>query len=121
MRSVLGLLLMLVLTPAVASAVTVQEIIALTHAGVSEQLILALIERENSVFPLPASEVTALKRAGVSDAVVLAMLRSGPPLPPPPPAPAVNAEEQPELIVVGHDPGPPRTVRNFDAPVYVPY
>jgi len=43
------LVLMLVLSPAVASAATVSEIVSLSKAGVSESVILALIDRDQTV------------------------------------------------------------------------
>ena len=81
MRNALGALLILALVlffvPGSASAATVEEIIALTNAGVSEAVLLALVERDQSVFALAPPQIVALKQAGVSEAVVLAMLRSG--------------------------------------------
>jgi hypothetical protein len=63
--------------PSPASAVTVDQIISLTRSGVSEAVILSLIERDQTVLTLRSEELVALKRAGVSDTVVMALLRSG--------------------------------------------
>jgi len=69
--------LALVLLPAAASAVTLDEIVYLSKAGVSESVILALIDRDKTVFTISPDQLLSLKRDGVSDAVVLAMLKSG--------------------------------------------
>jgi hypothetical protein len=104
------------LTPAPASAVTVNEIIAMSKAGVSERVILAVIERDQTILAVEPDTIVALKREGVSDAVVTAMLRSGRDR-----AEAVaNAESQwtassimaglstkPDVVIVGHGPDRP--------------
>jgi hypothetical protein len=66
-----------VLAPAAASAVTVEQIVALTHSGVTDAVILALIDRDKTIFPLEAEQLVALKAEGVSEPVILAMLSSG--------------------------------------------
>jgi len=76
MRSILFSLL-LALTPAAASAVTVDQIVALSKAGVSEPIILALIDRDRTVFTIEPEQLVALRRDGLSEAVILAMLKSG--------------------------------------------
>jgi hypothetical protein len=60
-----------------ASAVTRDEIVRLTKSGVSDDVILALIDRDKTIFPLSPDDLVALKGDGVSEAVVLAMLKSG--------------------------------------------
>jgi hypothetical protein len=71
------LLFVLVVSPAVASAVTVSEIVALSKAGVSESVILALIDRDQTVLSIEPAQLVSLKREGLSDALLTAMLRSG--------------------------------------------
>ena len=63
------------LAPAPASAVTVSEIVSLSKAGVSEQVILALIDRDKTIFSLPAEEIVTLQKAGLSDAILDASRR----------------------------------------------
>jgi len=65
--------------PGRASAVTIDEVVAMTKAGVSERVILAVIERDNSIFTIDPDQVVALQRQGLTEPVVLAMLRSGRP------------------------------------------
>jgi hypothetical protein len=80
MRALRGLTIalgLLVVLSGTASAVTVDQIVALTKAGVSESLILALIERDKTVFTIEPDQLVKLQRDGVREAVILAMLKSG--------------------------------------------
>jgi len=60
-----------------ASAVTLDQIVALTLAGISEPVILALIDRDHTIFTIDPEQLVTLKQQGVSEAVVIAMLKSG--------------------------------------------
>jgi hypothetical protein len=60
-----------------AFAVTVDQIVALSKAGVSDAVILALLDRDGSVLTIEPEQLVALKRAGLSDALVTAMLKNG--------------------------------------------
>jgi hypothetical protein len=60
-----------------ADAVTVRDVIELSKAGLSESVLLALIDVERSVFSIDTATLKQLKSAGVSDAVIVAMIRSG--------------------------------------------
>src|SRR5262245_8488158 len=71
------LLFVLALVPAAASAVTLDQIVALSKSGVSEPIILALIDRDRTVFTIEPEQLVALRRDGVSETVILAMLKSG--------------------------------------------
>jgi hypothetical protein len=126
MRAVVSLLVLLALTPATASAVSIQEIVALSNSGVPDEVILTLIERDNTIFTIEPDQLVTLQRQGVSQAVVLAMLRSGrQPATPTPTADAAAALPNgpngfvafaPETIVVGHGPDRPNTYHRFDRP-----
>ena len=123
MRAVFSLLVLLALTPATASAVSIQEIVGLSKSGVSDEVILTLIERDNTIFTIEPEQLVALKRQGVSQAVVLAMLRSGrQPVAPTQPAGAAAALPNgaapvaPETVIVGHGPDRPNTYHQFDDP-----
>jgi hypothetical protein len=65
------------LMPAMAAAATVDQIIALTKAGVSEPVILALIDRDKTIYDIEPERLVTLKQQGVSEPVILAMLKSG--------------------------------------------
>jgi len=123
MRAVVSLLVLLALTPATASAVSIQEIVALSNSGVSDEVILTLIERDNTIFTIEPDQLVTLQRQGVSQAVVLAMLRSGrqPATPTQTANPAAALPTgvvafAPETIVVGHGPDRPNTYHRFDRP-----
>lgn len=125
-RIALAFILAVPLAAVRAEAVTVRDIIELTKAGLSEPVLLALIEVDHPVFTLDAMTMKTLKDAGVSDTVMLAMIRSGrtpatsapEPQPLPPvqaAAPAPPADPEPRVIVIDHhDQAPPQ------APVMVP-
>jgi len=120
-----------------ASAATVDQIVALSRAGVSEPVILALIDRDRSIITLDADQLVALEREGVSERVVLAMLKSGRSEA----DAAIRAESEmrlaniaattapaPDVVVVGHAPdvpnaqgGPPMAAEAVAAPYAVPY
>jgi hypothetical protein len=73
----LGCLSVLLLAPRAASAITVDQVVALAKSGVTDTVILALIDRDRSVFAIEPEQITALQRDGLSEAVILAMLKSG--------------------------------------------
>jgi hypothetical protein len=79
MRAVLrnSLLALCVLLPTSASAVTMDEILGLARAGVTDTIILALIDRDKTVFAIEPDQIVKLQREGVSEPVILAMLKSG--------------------------------------------
>jgi hypothetical protein len=66
-----------VLVPTAASAVTVDQIVGLAHAGVTDTVILALIDRDKTIFSLDPERLVMLKAEGVSEPVIIAMLKSG--------------------------------------------
>lgn len=94
--------------PALASAVTLDQVISLSKAGVSDAVILEMIARDRALVTIAPDQVVALRRQGISDAVIVALLKSGVPTedshraeqPPPPPV-------EPILVVVGHGPDRP--------------
>lgn len=73
----LPLVAVLAFVPVQASAVTVDQVVALAHAGVTDAVILALIDRDKTIFAIEPDELVTLQRDGLSEAVILAMLKSG--------------------------------------------
>jgi hypothetical protein len=71
------LLVVCLLVPATARAVTVDQVVALSKAGVSEAVIIALLDRDGTVFSIQPEQIAALKREGLSDTLIVAMLRNG--------------------------------------------
>ena len=110
--------------PTRADAITVREVIQLTRAGLGEEVLLALIEIDQRVFPVDPETLRMLKDAGVSEKVIVAMVKSGrtpPPaaltpdpvaITPPPPAP------EPQVVVIEHETPVVREVP-VAVPVYV--
>ena len=118
---------LLLLLPARADAVSVRDIVELTHAGLGEDVLLALIEVDRSIFPIDAATIKELKTQGVSDRVILAMVRSGRDNPPPQPV-ALGANDaaqapplapDPQVIVIDHHYPEIREVP-VAVPVYIP-
>src|SRR5688572_15083833 len=106
-RTLLALIAAVVLTAGRAEALSIRDVIELSKAGLSDPILLALIEVDRSVFAIDNATLKQLKEAGVSDTVIVALIRSGrqrtePAAPlPAEPAPAPR-EREPEVIVIDH-------------------
>ncbi|MEO5894380.1 MAG: hypothetical protein ABIS06_01620 [Vicinamibacterales bacterium] len=79
---------------ALAQTLSTRDVIELSKAGLGEEVLLALVEVNKSVFPVDRGTLKSLKDAGVPANVIVAMVRSGrdqvePALPVPPAAPAM--------------------------------
>lgn len=135
-RSILWLPLvaLLALVPVPASAVTVDQVVALAHAGVTDVVILALIDRDRTIFSIEPEQIVTLQRDGLSEAVILAMLKSGreegeraarADVASNAARIAAAIAPAPELVIVGHGPeGPIRPSHGFYSssppPAYAP-
>src|SRR5581483_12050779 len=60
-----------------APAITVEDIVRLAKAGVSDQIIQSQIRAKGEAFDLTAGELVALKSAGVTDQTIRMMMRPG--------------------------------------------
>ena len=60
-----------------ARAVTLEDVVELSQAGIGEVVLIELIRMDDIAYPLTPSRLRALKGAGLSDQVLLALLRSG--------------------------------------------
>ena len=74
---VFGALALMSLTPRAALAITVDQVVALAKSGVTDTVILALIDRDRTVFAIEPEQIVSLQRDGLSEPVILAMLKSG--------------------------------------------
>jgi hypothetical protein len=74
---VLGCIVGSLLAPRAASAITIDQVVSLKKAGVTDTVILALIDRDRTVFAIEPEQIVALQRDGLSEKVILAMLKSG--------------------------------------------
>jgi hypothetical protein len=127
-RPVVALALCGLLTPAVVSAVTVEQVVELSKAGVSEAVLLALIDRDRTVLTIDAAQILALHRDGLTDRIIVAMLKSGRQEGEDAARAdaALNAQTiaaalspSPEVAYVGHGPDVPNTAHssNFSDPL----
>ena len=96
MRIILRVVLastLLVGQAAAASGATIQDLIKLKAAGLSDDILVALIEADGSVFHLKADDVIAIRKEGLSEKVIMAMLATTIKKSPPPVAarPAATA------------------------------
>jgi hypothetical protein len=77
---------------AAGNTLTLEEVVKLAQAGVSDEVIITRIRKAGRPFDLTTEEILELKRAGISDPVVQTLMDPSkpytPPPAPPPPAPA---------------------------------
>jgi hypothetical protein len=139
-----GALLVVLAVPRPALAVSIGDLVQLSRAGLSDDVLVALIETDGTIFSLDASRLIELKRAGLSDRVLMAMLKNGretapagrteapaeapPPVTSPPPGtspPGMPSAATEGLLVIGGDqrpePQPPAFVIVAPFPVLVPF
>lgn len=131
-RVILLLTLSALFVPGRADALTLRDIVELSRAGLGDEVLLALIEVDRSVFSIDPETLESLKSAGVSERVIVAVVRSGRPpaapvvtepvpvpVPVQPPAPV----PEPQVVVIDHHDQQPR-VREIAVliavPVYIP-
>ena len=129
-------LVVLAVLPSRADAVTIRDIIALSKAGLSDDILSAVIDADRTIFTLDAEQILELRRAGVSDAVLLKMVRTRrefEPAPAPVQTSAAPVEEvAPQVVIIGGDSRKDeprrddvygsRTFGAFDGPYYfVPF
>ena len=126
MRIAFALIVLLLAGPATrAEALTIRDVIELTKAGISDEVLLALIDVDGGVYANDAATLKRLKEAGVSERVMVALVRSGRErrLPEPPPAPPEEEAAAPPQVVVieHHEPRQPEVQQVVvPVPVYVP-
>lgn len=76
MRRILAVFVLLTGLCAPAEAVTLSDLVDLSRQGISDDILIALVEAEKSVFHLSASDVRSLKQQGVSDRLVIHLLQT---------------------------------------------
>jgi hypothetical protein len=123
-RFVLLLLPLLALWPVRADALSIRDVIELSRAGLGDDVLLALIEVDRSVFPIDTATLKSLKQAGLSDRVIVALVRSA--RTPPPPLDAAPIPDDPpqapapQVIVIDHHDAPVIREVPVAVPVYIP-
>ena len=111
-----------------AEALTIRDVIELTRAGVGDEVLLALIEVDRSLYAIDTTTLKQLKAAGVSERVMVALVRSGREIPPEPVVPAVTEEPQehaqdvqpPQVVVIDHRDAERVREVLVPYPIYVP-
>lgn len=90
-----------------SSGLTVDGVIALLDAGLSDDLIIAKIQKSNQTFDLSTDDMIRLKKAKASDAVIKAMMNSAPVA-----ASASNATTAPAVAATSPAPEPNAVAEN---------
>ncbi len=85
MRVLPVLVVLLLVTPALAQELTVAEVVAAHRAGAPEEGILRLIREAPAVAPLAPADLARLRTAGVPEAVIQALVARTTPTPTVPP------------------------------------
>lgn len=105
-----------------ADAVTLRDLISLASQGVSDDILIALVDADRSVFHLTAGDVRSLKDEGLSDRLVIHLLRT-PATQQPVEAPRLAIADRPVRQPVAVEPVriiERETVVAVPVPVYVP-
>jgi hypothetical protein len=116
-------LVLLLGSVAPAQAVTLRDLIDLSRSGLSDDILIALVEAEQSVFRLDAVDIQQLKQQGLSDRLLVHLLqtpalraeavRHGHVVPAPALAPAPVVRHEPDVVVIDR-------VETIAVPVYIP-
>ena len=98
--------------PRAALAVSMRDLVELSKAGLSDDVLIALIEADGTVFNLDGPKILDLRASGLSERVIMAMIRTArPPVPAEPAAQAAPVPAEPVgapyFVVIGQDPPPP--------------
>ncbi len=91
-RAVLAAVIVLTF-PVAARAVTLDDLIALSKAGVAGEILIAVIDADRTIFNLTREDIVVLTKAGVPSAVILKMLGTA----------REFLEEVPPPLIVGAD------------------
>lgn len=111
-------------TEPIQLSASAQDILKLSRAKVSEDVIIAFVQGHSRHFDLTASEIVHLRENGVSDRVLAAMVNQQPPVPAPqsppqPAAPVTAASVSAAQDAAGNTPAPAATV--YVVPPSAPY
>src|SRR5437879_3310381 len=67
---------------------TIEDVVKLCKAGLTDELVITKIKKNNKAFDLSPDELIELRKSGVSDTVIKYLLDPAQPYAPPPPPPA---------------------------------
>jgi len=97
--------LALALLPAtVAAATTAEQLVGLSRAGLSDDILITLIQTDGSTFQLSADDILKLHTAGLSDAVIRAMQATSKRAAPAPAASKQEPQTQVEQVTTATPP-----------------
>ena len=99
---VLVVVAVLLMAPATARAVTIEDIVALSKAGVADSVLIALIDADQTVFDLTPQQIVDLKQAGVPDSVVVRMVLTSRDF-----QGRAPRQDAPTLVIIGEKPPEP--------------
>ncbi len=108
-----------------AGAVTLHDLMALSQAGLSDAVLIALIQTDQTIYGVSPDQLLALKRAGVSEPVIVALLRNGrahaTEAPQPPAQAAVPAPSPADtgVVIIGDHSTPPAAAPTVEQSVVV--
>lgn len=99
------LILGLTAAPARAESLSVRDLIELSRGGLGDEVLLALIEVDRSIFPIDPATLKSLKEAGLSERVIVALVKSGRERPAPdasalPVGPSQTEPPPPQVVVI---------------------
>ena len=115
--------------PGSAAAVSTRDLIELANAGLSDDVLVALIEADGTEFHLDAPKILELRQAGLSERVIMAMIKNTRPTPSPeastteaaPPPPAGRPQNDPYFVVIGDKPPEPPPPQETYVMPWVPW
>jgi hypothetical protein len=115
--------------PGSASAVSTRDLIELAKAGLSDEVLVALIEADGTEFHLDAPKILELREAGLSEQVIMAMIKNTRPAPPPdastaqalPAPPAGAPQSDPYFVIIGDKPPEPPPPQETYVMPWVPW
>ncbi|HNX05870.1 MAG TPA: hypothetical protein PKI32_10235, partial [Opitutales bacterium] len=93
-RRAFVLLILLFIGHILSATLTNESVIKLSTDGISDDIIISVIQKGDNDFDTSADGIIALKQAGISDSVIKAMITGAPA-----PAPAAPAQAAPRQIV----------------------
>src|SRR5690349_12631477 len=91
LRAIVCAVALMLTLPGVARAVTVEDVVALSKAGVADSVLVAVIDADRTIFTLSPQQIIDLRNAGVSNAVLVKMLGSAREFGEPPASAATSA------------------------------
>ena len=113
-RALVVALALVLLTPAIGAAVTIEDVVALSRAGLADSVLIAVIDADRTVFDLTPNQIVSLRDAGVPNAVIVKMLATKREFAP-------REEAPPPVVIIGESPSslePHDGSPYFGAPFY---